>query len=224
MSSDLTVFGYRAKDVIHSHASFQKNFILGEHMCNGAQGSIYATARNKDRYREKFYLVTKEIDISGEFGEENLTKSLQEFILMRKLNMINISGLSYGANKNSLLLTMEMLEYSLSDAIYFNIDDNIHDFKCLHSDYGLKYLILEVTVFLHSLHNLGFLHLDIKPENIMYRNGTHETNLFYGNGFKVIDLGLAEYIANTNGVRQLDCFVGTKGYSSPEVYNNEAIK
>eukprot|EP01084_Bolivina_argentea_P261432 441773_1 len=226
MSAVLTLFGYHVKDIIHNYKDFHNNFILGEHICDGAQGSIYETSpRNTHRNKNIFYLITKLIAINNEYAQENILKSVQEYLLMRTLNMIHFNGISYTKNKNKLLLTMEMLEYNLSDAIEFNLDNRIHDFKCISTDYGLKYFILEVTSFLHQLHSIGFVHLDIKPDNIMFRNGKNEYNLFYGNGWKVIDLGLTEYIGHKNKNKniKLNYFIGTKGYAAPEMHTDKLI-
>ena len=228
---DETIAGYSISDIIHSFNDFDNHFILGQLLLKGGQGSIYATAakqsklkQNNRTYKKKepaWKLITKRVKLSGEHALDTKIKCVQEYILQRKLNMIHYNGISYGhtRNKDEILLTMEMLEYSLLDAIDFKIDEHIHDFQCIKSDYGLKYFILEVTSFLHQLHSLGYVHLDIKPDNIMFRNKRNEHSLMYGNGWKVIDLGLTECIGiNTNDDSIcIPSYVGTIGYSAPEI-------
>eukprot|EP01083_Nonionella_stella_P019738 54790_1 len=211
------VLGYAIDDIIHSHIDFKSNFILDELLLTGAQGSIYSTFPASKK-RKTVCMITKSLSLGAEYRDETITHSVQEYILMRKLNMFHYNGISWGENKESILLTMEMLQYSLSDAVDFALDDPIHDFNCIRSDIGLQYLILEVTSFLHRLHDRGYVHLDVKPDNIMFRNHKNEHTLFYGNGFKVIDLGLAEYVGRNTAIA-LDCFVGTKGYAAPEMYD-----
>ena len=243
MSTNHRIFGYTMDEIIHSFDEFNNHFILGQLLLNGGQGSIYATAQKQKQSKHKtkrnknkklftnqqhskqlsvhYNMITKSIKLyDDEYLLENKIKSCQEYMIQRKLNMIHYNGISYGHNQEEILLTMEMLEYTLSDCIDFNLNENIHDFNCNKSEYGLKYFILEVTSFLHELHSMGYVHLDINPNNIMFRNYKNEQSLFYGNGWKVIDLGLCEYIdcdKNNKNYLSMDCFVGTIGYTAPEI-------
>ena len=243
MSCNQKIFGYSLDEIIHSFDDFNKHFVLGQVLLSGGQGSIYATAAKqsasiltntsrtcKNHNSMSWKLITKCVKLQQEqqqeqeqeqHASETKLKCVQEYILQRKLNMIHYNGISYNQNQDTILLTMEMLQYSLSDAIDLNIDEHVHDFQCIKSDYGLKYFILEVSSFLHQLHTLGFVHLDIKPDNIMFRNQKNEESLMYGNGWKVIDLGLTERINNKNKIKcnvvSIDSFVGTIGYAAPEI-------
>ncbi|MDO4188493.1 MAG: serine/threonine-protein kinase [Lachnospiraceae bacterium] len=67
--------------------------------------------------------------------------------------------------------------------------------------------LLEALIYLHS-RSPSILYLDMKPENIMLTKSLE---------IKLIDFGIARTILTNN-----KCF-GTKGYSPPEQYSNEAI-
>lgn len=205
-----------ADEIVHSYDEFKHHFTLGDLLLSGGQGAIYST-----RYAQRgssYNLITKRVSIRGQHSSEDaLIKTVQEFIIQRGLNFMHYHGISFDGDKNSVLLTMEMLEYTLADAVDFHLDAHLHDFECYRSELGLKYFMLEVASFLAQLHGAGFVHLDIKPENVMFRNDRNESTLFNGNGFKVIDLGLAEHIGHKRDCVDMDCYVGTLGYSAPEM-------
>ena len=59
----------------------------------------------------------------------------------------------------------------------------------------LKSIFIEVIKTLKLLHKCGYLHLDIKHENIMFSNESKDK-------IKLIDFGLTEAVFDRNGIRQ----------------------
>eukprot|EP01017_Pseudomicrothorax_dubius_P035731 TRINITY_DN504_c0_g1_i2.p1 TRINITY_DN504_c0_g1~~TRINITY_DN504_c0_g1_i2.p1 ORF type:complete len:295 (+),score=27.77 TRINITY_DN504_c0_g1_i2:138-1022(+) len=68
-----------------------------------------------------------------------------------------------------------------------------------------RYLFHQIVEAIEYLHSQGIAHLDLKPENFLLNS---EFKL------RLTDFG---YSTKTNGLRDLNCFRGTKGYQAPEL-------
>ena len=75
------------------------------------------------------------------------------------------------------------------------------------SEVFLIYIFLLVLAGLREVHAQGFLHLDIKPGNILLRSSGDPL---------ILDLGASHRIANSNEVPKIQTL--THGYSAPEQY------
>jgi len=73
----------------------------------------------------------------------------------------------------------------------------------------VRFLLSEIVSALHYLHHVvGYLHRDMKPENIMLTGDGH---------LKLIDFGSVAKIDGSDGVLEECPFVGTAKYLSPEM-------
>ena len=63
---------------------------------------------------------------------------------------------------------------------------------------------------LEHVHKNGYLHRDIKLQNILVKKGSNGNNTF-----KLADFGFAKRLENVNGT-----VLGTENYMSPEIYLN----
>merc|ERR1712154_420168 len=130
--------------------------------------------------------------------------------------------IAFGKNEGEIYITMEVLNYNLKSAIMNKRDGDVHGFDGIKSkNYkNLKYFILEIAGYLYQLHSNNYVHLDIKPSNCCFRNRKRAHRVAFGNGWKLIDLGLLKYIdptINKNGCIKLNRYEGTIGYSAPEM-------
>jgi len=66
------------------------------------------------------------------------------------------------------------------------------------------------------MHDSGFLHLDIKPANLMITYFTKTTI-----ELKLIDFGLSRKMVNGYAFMDLEC--GTRPYKSPEAKDNSYV-
>ena len=150
-------------------------------------------------------------------NKKQVLKIMQEYMIVSKLHLLIYYNLCRGKMNTQIYITMEPLEYSLSSAIKHNLDDEIHDFKCIKDSIGLQYFIIEIAASLHSMHSNGYLHGNISPKNVMFRNHGGERNHIFGNGWKLIDFSNTKYInTKLNGFIKLDHFEGKYGWTSPE--------
>ena len=81
----------------------------------------------------------------------------------------------------------------------------------------ISYFIEAVNV-LETIHTLGILHRDIKPDNLMIKERSHNANQLY-----VIDFGLSKWFLDSSGNHMKEkttkTMVGTIKYSSINIHN-----
>jgi len=94
------------------------------------------------------------------------------------------------------MLVFERMEHSLKCLLHSRKSPKTHTWN-----FNTAAAFGQILRGLHALHALGWMHCDIKPDNIMYREGV----------FKIIDFGLSRPIEATPG----PAFSG--GYRPPEV-------
>ena len=134
------------------------------------------------------------------------TSFIKELMLLRMINKINpklaanING--FGINSGNYFLILEDLQYSLEDVfdLYFNIDIDAK------RDYFMG-IYRSLFLSIDRLHNIGVIHRDLKPNNIMIDSD---------GVLRLIDFGLAEFIGIKGKVADRNSFIGTNGYLAPD--------
>lgn len=71
-----------------------------------------------------------------------------------------------------------------------------------------RFYLVEIAAGLHDLHGLGFVHRDVKPENVLIARSGH---------IKLVDFGSAARLDKHGRVIESNLPVGTPEYISPEV-------
>ena len=101
------------------------------------------------------------------------------------------------------------------------VTEFLHPLELPRTDRTVAQFATQIANALNMLHALGIVHRDIKPGNIMTRNG-HSPVL--------IDLGYAKRISTTNANQQSISIeqsrlvgLGTPGYAAPEQFTGEEI-
>lgn len=147
------------------------------------------------------------------FVESNPNEVIAEFETMKKL---------YSAAPDKFPKPFELFELTVNSALY---DDDTHKvyvlvmelLEPLHipsnadADFWLRFLT-ELTESLVEMHHIDYNHKDIKPSNVMIKNGR----------FILIDYGIS--IVTNNTLCPTNTFAGTEYFASPDALRGKNSK
>lgn len=177
------------------------NFTLIDKIGSGTFGEIYMAEDNN----KKLYAVKVE-------EKKPSSRLLEEYTTYKKLKK---NGVTKGVPKiysfietpQFNILTMELLGKSLDDVFVDN--DKLFDLGTV-----LK-LGIEIVSLLENIHNAGFIHRDIKPNNFMIGYKSKKAKLY------IIDFGLSKQFINKKhhiDIRMERSLVGTARYTSTNIH------
>lgn len=140
-----------------------------------------------------------------------------EYEISKMISDLNMEGFpkvySQGLIQNQPYIIMEKLGLSLKDILKRN--KRHFSVKCILT-IGIKLIML-----MQKLHDTGYIHCDIKPDNIMIGDYTYDTKL--RNKLYLIDFGIAQkYVDENNEHLPLLTGIPFKGnviFSSKNAFN-----
>ena len=104
----------------------------------------------------------------------------------------------YDEQEQIAMITTEPLNYTLREYVQtHNKHRNITEKEC-------KLIIIDIIDKLYTMHKSGYIHCDITPDNIMWKNGDNfcqQTDGINDNGWKLIDFGLIMNIMNLETIQ-----------------------
>lgn len=154
-------------------------------------------------------LFLKEINLRNSYDEDRFKNEVKTLICMRLdgFPFIKIDG--FGIQNSNAFIAVEYIEGGSLQSFLFD-DDSDDEMKL---DNSMKMKILYGTAYgLNYLHSKGFVHRDIKPDNI-FLNDDREP--FIG------DYGFSKQIINTS---RMTGSIGTVPYMAPELLEEQIAK
>lgn len=165
---------------------------------SGGMGAVFQGVHMRLRIPVAVKFLFESTDGSTErFAEEASTAA--------KINSPNVVRV-FDVNKQGKLQYI-VQEYVNGQTAESHLEQAISLKKPLSENWVLR-LAADTARGLSAIHDVNFLHLDIKPTNIMVSQKDSVA--------KILDLGLARQIVNAAGVKYRAGDGGTPGYASPE--------
>ncbi|KAG5866592.1 hypothetical protein JTB14_013111 [Gonioctena quinquepunctata] len=161
----------------------------------------------------------------GHFGEVHLVKEIQtgDIYAMKTVRKFDndLNRMSFEVERNIMAFSnsqwLTSLQYTFQDSSYLFFVMEYHPggdlLGLLYRQGGTlpesaaTFFISELVLALEDLHNMGYVHRDIKPDNILLDRCGH---------LKLADFGSAAKL-NENGLVSVGPPVGTPDYVAPEV-------
>jgi serine/threonine protein kinase len=172
------------------------------------QGSFGVVSEFLDAARGYVPVAIKEVTIRDEFE--------REVGILRDLgtNQYVISLLNFFENAGKFYIVMPKAELTLGRYLLRNRPD--HDM--------VANIVMQIAYGLHGLHHLGWVHADLKPENmVVTRSGSSPRVqiIDFGSCFRSLSSSTASTstatLRQTSDFPEEDAYVTTRWYRSPEV-------
>jgi serine/threonine protein kinase len=167
----------------------------------GGMGEVYEAVNIEDGEREAIKII------STSLAEQEKVEALfrREAKMMRKLSAPEIAQLRFFARDpgmNVLYIVTEFVDGPSLASLLNRQPASVAD---------VRTLLRRVGKGLRAAHELGLIHRDISPDNILLPDGRVENA-------KIIDFGIAKDVTNKGTTIIGDSFVGKLSYASPEVF------
>lgn len=172
-------------------------YLIIKELNHGEFGKIYK-AKHRMSNDEVVIKIEKKDVLSLLLYETRVYNNLKNYSFISKIRNF------YNDEKNNVLI----LDYN-GDTIY-DYKNNLINFNSRDKINIINKLIICIINSLEELHNLKYIHRDVKPHNFCYNKS-----------LKVIDLGFCKpYIVNDKHIEnyKLKNIIGTKNYISKNVW------
>jgi len=166
----------------------------------GDFGIVYRVRGERGRYRGKILALKV---ASNPYAIEYLWKEAQTLILINHPNIISLQSYLYKKDKKELYVLYELMDVG-------DLKEYIRERGPLTEEEALK-VLWHITSGLEFLHSRGYIHCDIKPENIFGKRVLSSIL------WKLGDFGLMKI----RGSVSIIDVKGTVGYIAPEVFRGE---
>jgi len=182
---------------------YQLQYRLGE----GGMAKVYFGVQTRLKRR-----VAVKVMEGFLLKDENFSRRfLKEAETAANLNHPNIVTIyDVGQAGESYYMVMEYLDGTLKERIQRARDKGGAGLEAVEAVRVLE----SMAQALEYAHNQGYIHRDIKPDNIMFRNGDTPV---------LVDFGIAKAIGTTTKLTKTGMSIGTPHYMSPEQIRGQAV-
>lgn len=182
-------------ELVSNFKSFESLYELGENIGSGTFSSVYKCVRKKDKKEFAVKILFKS-NLTNE-DKQNLKNETYILNLVSHPNIIHLE--EYFETSLSIYFVIELIKGG-------DLFDNIIN-KPMWNDEKLRIFAKTMSECLAYLHELGIVHQDIKPENILCENENY-------NKLILTDFGLSQMILPN---KVLTDICGTLEYVAPEI-------
>lgn len=182
-----------------------RGYLLKRKIGSGGMTQVYLAAREGD----DLPVVLKVLDVSGKAANEHLSRFIQEYALLSRIEHPHVIRIyDQGFTDDLGYIAME----------YFEQGDLRAEIVSGMSPQRVVAIMAQVAQALDAIHEQGIIHRDLKPENIMRRRD---------GGAVLADFGIAKSMLHVDSMahsptRQAE-LVGTPYYLSPEQAAGQAL-
>lgn len=184
-----------------------QNVEIGEFLAEGGFSSVYKCTINDKLYAAKRLYF--EFDDSFEQFKKDLFKELMLSKIMTSKRFTKVFGFSYDYDEEEFYIIMEYLSNgdfcSYMSKACFTFMEKLKMFNSL-------------VLAVNSLHEIDYIHCDLKSDNFAFYFD-YKRNKKY---MKLLDYNFMVK-GKKNPNHMVEGYLVTKGYSSPESYNEETI-
>ncbi|CAD8146271.1 unnamed protein product [Paramecium pentaurelia] len=186
--------------------TFNEDIIIGNLIGNGSFSTVYE-GRNKEGDVFAIKAIPKKKSKSLSINNQYEEQLLSEIQSLRELDHINILKLNrvYETSEKLYLVTEFIHGYELISKATS---------KVVFQGYELLSFIHQMLLAIKEMHEHNIMHRDIKPQNILLKNGQLSQP-------RLIDFGLA-VSTKRKGMPFPSC--GSPGYSAPEIIRYDETK
>jgi serine/threonine-protein kinase PpkA len=133
-----------------------KGYRLTRKLAEGGMTGVYLAVRESDGMP----VVLKILDAAGKASSNNLSRFIQEYALMSKIDHPNVIRIyDQGFTDDHAYIAMEFFE---NGDLRRELSAGMTQVRVLH-------VMMQVTGALSTIHASGIIHRDLKPENLMLR-------------------------------------------------------
>lgn len=167
----------------------------------GGMATVYLAEREETRLQ----LVLKVLDKSVMRDEQFLQRFLRECRIISKVQNEHVVAIyDHGVTDEYAFLAME---YFGGGDLKARIAEGISSMQALK-------ILMQIAKALDAVHGAGVVHRDLKPQNIMFREG---------NRLALVDFGLAKEVDGKSTVTHAGLVLATPLYMSPEQYEGARL-
>lgn len=177
-------------------------YILKDKIGEGGLGIVYSAEHKLLGRTAAIKLIKEPLSNSGSLKRFN-----REVRLAAKLNHPNtVSIYDFGVSRDGLLYCAMEMVYGVNLAHFISYDPTVSIDRCI-------WILRQISGAIEEAHDIGLIHRDIKPQNIMICQKGQLADLV-----KVVDFGLAKTMADNvaRDVTATRVLIGTPGFIAPE--------
>ena len=177
---------------------FKNEWQKGQQIGWGSKGNVFeVTPYKNDRHPHCKYVA--KIMFFIESIEQQMNGVIDEYNFIKSSNLLNYIELFLDdIHKNKAIIVMHKLSHTLSSKRHSNLRDD-----------QIQKIAIDLAQNVKMIHDRNYVHLDIKKENIMWCQTESK--------WKIIDYDLAKFIDPRCGYLEYRKFIGTKGWTAPEI-------